>query len=206
MNNHPRSNRLHYFINEEFQGRYIFSYFLLVLIGSFIFIGVFSIFSSNTLSIVYDNYHLQLGVTPQILFKKILSIQWLLLVFGGGFVVIVTLLLTHRISGPFQKIEKNLDKMLEGDISKNVSLRRTDMGKKLVEKLNRFNHTLGDNLLLIAGDSSSVERSVLQLKKNMESPRFNIDEIESVLDEILEKQKNIKLAISDYSLPPTGQK
>ena len=69
MNNQASYKRRNYFINKEFQGRYIFNYFLLVTIGSLLFIGVFSFFSSNTLSIVYDNYHLQLGVTPGILFK-----------------------------------------------------------------------------------------------------------------------------------------
>ena len=71
----PHYTRRNYFINKEFQGRYIFNYFILVTIGSLLFIGVFSFFSSNTLSIVYDNYHLQLGVTPGILFKKILKFR-----------------------------------------------------------------------------------------------------------------------------------
>jgi methyl-accepting chemotaxis protein len=199
MSNHPRSKRLHYFINEEFQGRYIFSYFLLVLIGSFIFIGVFSLFSSNTLSIVYENYHLQLGVTPQILFKKILSIQWLLLVFGGGFVVIITLLLTHRISGPFLKFEKNFDKMVGGDISEKIILRHTDEGKKLAQKINHFNHMLGAKLTLVENISSSIENSTLNLQKKLETPFVDINEFEFVLDEILENQRAIKRIINSYN-------
>ena len=65
--------RRNYFINKEFQGRYIFNYFIIAAIGSLLFMAVFSFFSSNTLSISYDDYQLQLGVTPFILFKKILS-------------------------------------------------------------------------------------------------------------------------------------
>ncbi len=119
----PNYKRRNFFINKEFQGRYIFNYFVQATIGSLLFLGVFSFFSSNTLSIVYDNYHLQLGVTPGILFKKMLSAQWLFIVFGGGLVVIVTLLLTHRVAGPFYRFEKTMDEMIEGDISNTTRLR-----------------------------------------------------------------------------------
>jgi len=69
MNNTGRYKRRKYFINKEFQGRYIFNYFILLALGSVLFVGIFSFFSSNTLSIVYDNYHLQLGTTRQGLFS-----------------------------------------------------------------------------------------------------------------------------------------
>ena len=141
MNSHPQYKRRNYFINKEFQGRYIFNYFLLATIGSILFVAVFSFFSSNTLSIVYDNYHLQLGVTPGILFKKILSTQWLLLVIGGTAVIIITLFLTHRVAGPFYRFEKTLDEMIDGDISGKIVLRQKDEGKELAQKLNAFNFT-----------------------------------------------------------------
>lgn len=64
MKNNPGHKRRNYFINKEFQGRYIFNYFILATIGSILFIGVFSLFSFNTFSIVYDNYHLIDGFTP----------------------------------------------------------------------------------------------------------------------------------------------
>jgi len=50
MNSKPQFKRRNYFINKEFQGRIIFNYFILVAIGTLLFAGVFSFFSSNTLS------------------------------------------------------------------------------------------------------------------------------------------------------------
>ncbi len=196
MNQYKRRN---YFINKEFQGRYIFNYFLLAMIGSILFIGVFSFFSSNTLSIVYDNYHLQLGVTPGILLKKILSTQWLVIVLGGGAVIVVTLILTHRIAGPFFRFEKTLDDMVEGDISKKIVLRDKDEGKELAQKINAFNYVLADKLSIIENFNASVAVSSLQLKKTLKMSNMDENDFMPLLNQVLESQKNIQTLINDYT-------
>jgi len=204
MNSQPQYKRRNYFINKEFQGRYIFDYFLLVTIGSLLFIGVFSFFSSNTLSIVYENYHLQLGVTPGILFKKILSTQWLFIVFGGGVVIIITLFLTHRVAGPFYRFEKTFDEMIKGNISNKIILRQKDEGKKLAQKINAFNFMLGDKLSIIENFNANIAVSSRQLKKALEDSgpdieKSDIEKFTPLLDEILESQKNIQTMINDYT-------
>jgi methyl-accepting chemotaxis protein len=198
MNSHPSYKRRNYFINKEFQGRYIFNYFLLVTLGSLLFIGVFSFFSSNTLSIAYSNYHLQLGVTPGILFKKILSTQWLLIVFGGGIVVLVTLVLTHRVAGPFYRFEKTLDEMIEGDISNKIVLRQKDEGKDLAQKINAFNFILGDKLSLMENFNSTSAVLTMQLKKALEESGTDAEDCLPILNEIMDSQKNIQTMINDY--------
>ncbi|MBU1342554.1 MAG: methyl-accepting chemotaxis protein [Proteobacteria bacterium] len=199
MSHYPQYKRRNYFINKEFQGRYIFNYFLLVTIGSLLFIGIFSFFSSNTLSIAYDNYQLQLGVTPGILFKKILSTQWLFIVLGGGAVIIMTLLLTHRVAGPFYRFEKTLDAMVEGDISHKIVLRQKDEGKDLAQKVNAFNFILGDKLSLIESFNSSIAVTSLQLKKALEDSGQDVEAFIPFLNEILDSQKNIQTMINDYT-------
>ncbi len=198
MNKHPQHKRRNYFINKEFQGRYIFNYFILATIGSVLFIGVFSLFSFNTLSIVYDNYHLQLGVTPGILFRKILSAQWLFVVLGGAIVVVITLILTHRVAGPFYRFEKTLDEMVEGDISNKIVLRQKDEGKDLAQKINAFNYILGDKLSLIENFSANIAVSSLQLKQQLEDSTIDAQKYMPLLNEVLDSQRNIQTMINDY--------
>lgn len=197
--NQQQYKRRNYFIKKEFQGRYIFNYFVLAGIGSLIFIAIFSFFSSNTLSIVYDNYHLQLGVTPGILFKKILSTQWLFLVIGGGLVIIFTLFLTHRVAGPFYRFEKTLDSMIEGDISGKVALRPKDEGKDLAQKINAFNYVLNDKLTIMEKFNSNIALSALQLKKVLQDSDVDINQYGPMLNEIMGCQKNIQTLINDYT-------
>ena len=201
MSKRPQYKRRNYFINKEFQGRYIFNYFILVTIGSLLFIGAFSFFSSNTLSIVYDNYHLQLGVTPGILFKKILSTQWLFIVFGGGAVIIITLFLTHRVAGPFFRFEKAFDEMIEGDISNKIILRKKDEGKELAQKINIFNDMLSDKLVIIENFNANIAVAALQLNKKLEDSGIDDNKFIPSLNEIEDSHKNIQTMINDYTFP-----
>ena len=148
--------RRNYFINKELQGKYIFKYFLLVALGSILFSGIFSFFSSNTLSIVYDNYHLKIGTTPGILLTKILSTQWFFIVIGGAGTIIFTLFLTHRIAGPFYRFEKTLDAMNKKDMSRIIILRKKDEGKELAEKINNFNRMLSSDLTQILKNAEKI--------------------------------------------------
>lgn len=191
--------RRNYFINKEFQGRYIFTYFILATIGSLVFIGIFSFFSSNTLSIVYENYHLQLGVTPGILFKKILSAQWLFIIVGGSLVVLVTLMLTHRVAGPFYRFEKSLDEMMEGDLSNKIHLRQKDEGKELAQKINAFNYILSDKLTVMENFNSNTAVTALQLKKILDDAGLDSELYAQQISEILNNQKNIQTLINDYT-------
>jgi methyl-accepting chemotaxis protein len=199
MKDHAQYKRRNYFINKEFQGRYIFNYFLLAAIGSALFVAVFSFFSSNTLSIVYENYHLQLGLTPGILLRKILGTQWFVIVLGGGCVIVVTLFLTHRIAGPFYRFEKTLDEMIDGDLSNKVVLRKKDEGKELAQKINAFNYILSDKLSIMENFNAAVGISSRQLKKLLEESDVDEDQFAPYLQQIMDSQKNIQAMINDYT-------
>jgi methyl-accepting chemotaxis protein len=148
--------RRNYFIDREFQGRSIFNAFILVTLGSILFALIFSFFSFNTLSIVYDNYHLKLGTTPAILLNKILSSQWLFMVLGGFAIILLTLFLTHRVAGPFFRFEKTLDAMMAKDVSIHISLRPKDEGKELAHKINNFNQMISSNLNQIRKNAAQI--------------------------------------------------
>jgi len=206
MRNTGSYKRRQYFINKEFQGRTIFNYFLLLALGSFLFVGIFSFFSANTLSIVYDNYHLQLGTTPGILFKKMLSTQWLFIVIGGIVIIFITLHLTHRVAGPFFRFEKALDEMTDHDISKPIVLRQKDEGKELARKINKFNSELSRQLTCIddqnykiAVSAGQIETLLAQKDKTSQSDQ-DTGEMLRLLDIIKEGQKNIEAEVKKYTL------
>lgn len=155
--------RRNYFVKKNYQGRYVFIFFLLVVFGSVVFSIIFSLFSAGTLSISYDNYNLQVGATPLILMKKILAADWLFIVSGGLFVVILSIFLTHRVAGPMHRLEKNLDQMRKGILPGAIVLRKKDDGKELADKINQFNMMLKDRLLAMRGLNKEMEANLAAL-------------------------------------------
>ena len=185
--------RRNYFIKKDFQGKYIFNAFLLVVLGSILFGLMLSFFSSNTLSIVYDNYHLQLGTTPGILLDRILNTQWLFVVLGGLTVVVLSLFLTHRIAGPFFRFEKTLDSMTDKDLTRAIHLRTKDEGKELAGKINDFNRQLSFDLSRIKYNARDISRCCSNIKagekngtEDPEGPGSNLEQLEALNSKILE--------------------
>ena len=195
-----RYKRRNFFINKEFQGRLIFNYFLLVVIGSVFFVGIITFFSSNTLSIVYDNYHLELGITPDILLKKFFSAQWFFIIIGGGAVIIITLFLSHRVAGPFYRFEITLDEMLNGDLSQKIWLREKDEGKKLASKINLFNNKLSEKIAIIKNYKNNINEHTDAIEKVLDSTSDIDKAVMENLNRIKEETDTIDSLVSFVDL------
>lgn len=191
--------RRNYFINKELQGKYIFQYFLLVAFGSLLFAVVFCFFSSNTLSIVYKDYHLQLGTTPGILFSRIINTQWVFILVGGSIMVLITLLLTHRIAGPFYRFERTLDLMNQKDLSQSITLRNKDEGKELAQKINSFNLQLSHELNQVMENSEQI-KLVLNSIELPDDSSGNLSQLQTRLDQIDMYNQKTMMALNKFNL------
>jgi methyl-accepting chemotaxis protein len=138
--------RRNYFIKKELQGKYIFSFFILVITGSILFTLIFSLLSFDTLTIVYKNYNLQIGKTPLILLKEILGAHWIFIFTAGLAVVIISMFLTHRFAGPMYRFEKSLEEMIRGNFNFEIRLRKKDESKELARMMNQLMSMLSSKL------------------------------------------------------------
>lgn len=194
-----RNKRRNFFIDKEFQGKYIFNAFLAVTVASVLFVLAFSFFSSNTLSIVYENYHLKLGTSPSLLLNKLLSTQWLFIVLTGIAVAVLVLFYSHRVAGPLFRFEKTMDEMTEKDLSGFIHLRRKDEGKMLGEKLNKFNEMLSRSLHEMHRNSEDIKRCCDVLRSD-DDGRMDHDVLKKNMEEIDRYNQDILELLSEFKL------
>jgi methyl-accepting chemotaxis protein len=152
--------RRNYFIKKDLQGKYIFSFFLFVITGSIVFTLIFSLLSADTLTVVYENNTLQIGKTPLILLKEILSAHWIFIVACGFFVVILAMFLTHRLAGPIYRFERSVDELIKGNFAFQIHLRTKDEGKELAEKINEL-------ITVIASDVREMKHITLEMDRKL---------------------------------------
>jgi methyl-accepting chemotaxis protein len=138
--------RKNYFIKRELQGKYIFRFFIFVIVGSLFFTMILGLLSFDTMTIVYNNSSLQVGKTPIVLLKEILRAHWIFIVTVGVFVVFSSMFLTHRFAGPLYRFEKSVEEMTRGNFAFEIKLRSKDEAKELAEMINTFNMTLSSRL------------------------------------------------------------
>ncbi|WP_027358844.1 hypothetical protein [Desulforegula conservatrix] len=176
-----------YFMPKSFQGKYIFYFFIISIFCVALFTVIFSLISSGSTSIIYENYNVRVGATPTILIKQILLSNWFFIVLGGAFTGIVTMILMHRIAGPFYRFNLILKKMIAGDFTERLVLRKYDEGKIIADKFNEVNEMLSKSLYDIRCLSNDIEISIKNIEK-----KYNEDEdIKTLVDRIGKIKKTV---------------
>jgi len=172
----PTYKRRHYFIDGKLQGQHVFNSYVLALIVIVLFVGLFSFFTSDALTIVYTKSDLQLERTPLILLKKILLIAWILLIPGGIWITLRTILVSHRMAGPLFKLEKTMDEMCQGKIGEKIYLRQKDHCKDLAEKINALNTIYAEKI----SDISLLAQQIEESAHGTENPEVTLQKIEAL--------------------------
>ncbi len=186
-----RWRRRNYFIKKDLQGRYIFSFFLFVTIGSILFALILGILSSGSFTMVYENHNLRIGKTPVILLKDFVEAHWIFLITGGIGVLIISLFLTHRFAGPVFRFEKTLQNLIEGKLDFSVRLRKYDDAKEIAELFNRLIERLSDDIRKLREVSEEMEAMARRLedetpseltRKEVEKIKRGIEKINVILE------------------------
>ncbi|MCP4723043.1 MAG: methyl-accepting chemotaxis protein, partial [Desulfobacteraceae bacterium] len=56
------------------------------------------------------------------------------------------LLVSHKIAGPMFRFEKDIDRIVQGDLKSRISIRKKDQFQELAISLNRMVESLNNNL------------------------------------------------------------
>ncbi len=150
---HKRRN---YFINKELQGRMILAVFLLSIIGVGFFTVIFSLVSTDHMTISYTDQTFRVGATPEVLIKELLTANWLFILLGGGIISVVMLFVSHIFAGPLYRFESVFKIMNQRDLSQHIRLRKRDVGKSLAVEINHFNRLYSADLQALQHLSESL--------------------------------------------------
>ncbi len=195
----PGYKRRNYFIKKNFQGKLILGYFLFMVLGCLIFAGILALLSANSMTMVYQNNDLQIGHTPFMLIKQLLTAHWISIVVGGTLVVIGAMFITHRLAGPMFRLERAVDNMNSGQLDDVIFLREKDEGKELAAKLNQFNRGLSKDMAQIKKFSQNIGDLGLQYS-SMDPEHASPEDCASILNSITRQNQAVKDIVMTYQL------
>lgn len=198
MTNSPYKRR-NYFIKKNFQGKLILGYFLLMVGSCFLFSIILAALSADTLTVVYQNNDLQLGQTPLMLLRQVLTAHWIFIILGGAVILVGAMLITHRVAGPLFRLERAVDNMVTGRLDDVIHLREKDEGKEIAAKLNQFNQNLSEKIRQIDNCSKNIE--VLLSQHSMEDSSAAIgNDIQSVHAQIIAQNQTLQSITKTFQL------
>lgn len=171
---HPGRRRQIY-IDKTFQFRFIIKFCLILLAGVIVSSGLLFYFSQGTLTSSFTNSRLVIQPTGSAILP---AIVWTNLIVLGLILVatiVVTLYISHKIAGPIFRLEKEITRIGEGDLTTHVALRSQDQMKAFAERVNTMtaglNRKLGNIQRQAAelADRASSTPDARDLKQRAES-------------------------------------
>ena len=160
MKPQSQDRRKHYFINKKFQLAFILKFCAIVIIGSFISIGLIYAISKGTVTTSFENSRLVIKSTSDFILPGVLMISAVIVLCASIATVFVTLYTSHKIAGPLYRLEKDIEEVTAGNLNKTFHLREQDEIQAL---------------------SLSLEKMSTSLREKIQSAKKTLDELEKDL-------------------------
>jgi len=172
--------RKRYFINKEFQLRFIVRFCLLILIGVIISTGLLFLLTHGTLTSSFRDSRLVIestasAIAPAVIYTNLITLGLISLA-----ALVVTLIVSHKIAGPVYRFEKEMKEIGEGDLTKKVKLREKDQIKGMVESINTMITSLHGKVLAIHSDLGDL----IELASKENAPKGVIKELNGLQKKI----------------------
>ena len=155
-----KNRRRNYFIDKKFQSIFILKFCMLVIIGTVISGAIIYALSMSTVTTTFENSRLMIKSTADYMLPAVLLSGAIVVILTGLATIMVTLFTSHRISGPLYRVEKDLEEIASGNLTKKFNLRQTDELKKLAENLNNTVEALRTEFEQLKREISELDSSV----------------------------------------------
>jgi methyl-accepting chemotaxis protein len=158
-NKRPTIARRQYFVQKDFQFKFILKFCLVLLIGIIISTGLLFLFSKNTLTSSFDQSKLVIkntafAILPSVLLSNLITLALITLA-----TIVVTLLISHKIAGPLFRFQKELTQIGEGNLTQVISLRKKDQITSIADNLNQMRTNLHEKILTIKEEVENIIES-----------------------------------------------
>jgi methyl-accepting chemotaxis protein len=135
-----------YYIKKEFQLTFIIKFCLLVILGAIVSGVVIYLVSQGSATTVFENSRIRIKSTADFILPAVLLSTAVVTVLVGLASVIVTLYASHKIAGPIYRIEKDLEKVMLGDLRVKFNLRKKDQLQALATMIEALVANLGNDI------------------------------------------------------------
>ena len=185
MENSFQNRRRNYYVDKEFQKKFIIKFCLLVILGTVISGVLIYLMSQGTVTTVFENSRLKIKSTADFILPAVLGSSLIVIILVGLAAIFVTLYASHKISGPLYRIAKDLERVIAGDFKVKFSLRQHDQLQALAE---------------------NIDKTVCMVREDIDGLKKGLLEIESALEELEKTGNSSKLGEMKNKLQDINKK
>jgi signal transduction histidine kinase len=184
--------RRNYFIDKAFQTNFIVKFSLVVILASMSIGGmVYSLFQDST-TVVIQNTKVLVKPTSDFILPGMVDILLFVTVVSALVVSVLSIITSHRISGPLFRLKKEIELVQQGIMGRSFNLRAKDQMQDLAKSLSEMSNVLKQK-------HTDMGQRYNKLKKFMEQNSDKLNdmqkqELNKILTEMEEVLNYFKLA------------
>jgi len=192
------NQRRKYFIKRAFQLRYasvilFFIFITMVISSSAIYLAIFP-FLSEKLANVYPQARL-VGILRNANMKAILSTAVILPIAAW-----IGIILSHRIAGPWYRMEVILREIAEGSLISDVQLRKGDELQSLADAVNKVTSNLRAMSHENIGYLRSLDETLVDFEEVISHEPVDVMKAKLLISKIQEASKELKNSLHRHKL------
>lgn len=178
--------RRDYFIDKKFQSKFIFRFSSLVLIGGLLTIALLYLLGTQSKTVVIQNSRVIANTTADFILPLLLKTVIFVTIIVGIIAGILTLLMSHKLSGPFYRFKKVIETLENGDFSLEFNIRSADQFQGLADGMNSMIRNTKKEISALKSGVASLKQKLNSLSENdiPENKRSSFAELKKISDEL----------------------
>ncbi len=132
----PQFKRRNYYIEKEFQTKFILKFCLLMAFGSVLTIGLVYWLAQHSTTVAIQHGRIGVHSTSEYLLPLMAQTVFIQLIITSLAAIGMMVFVSHKIAGPLFRLKAMLTKLGDGDFSATMSLRQGDQLQKVAQAYN----------------------------------------------------------------------
>jgi methyl-accepting chemotaxis protein len=188
--------RRKYLINAGMQIRYSILFVIIAVLGNICAVAVFNILASKKLDSVIWSTHISVASTDQLIGPLFIYVNAATFAFITILLILSGIWMIRNSSGPLFRMSKDINKIAEGDLSTNISLREKDEFQDVAIDLNQMTEKLREDFSLTKENCLNISKSLGTLKTLLAAGKIS----EGNYDNVLENINDLKSGLNRFQL------
>ena len=180
--------RRHFFIDRQFQLKYILLVIFMLLLYTIVFVGI--LFIPQLMPLIFNSPLDEKVKAAEILLlyhKNIWPAVFIVIPLFGFFSIFIT----HQIAGPVYRLKMRLKQLTEWDLDSTVILRKGDDLQELADCVNLVTKELQEFSSALRENYNSLSQNINDIQKQIEAGKMNEDNGRELITRLDASRKSI---------------
>ena len=192
MSSVKRYRRKIYFINKDFQSRFILRFVAVATVWSAASVLLFFYLANKKLEEIRYSSYIDMTTTSELLMPVTIGALAVSLLMFAGILGYAIHTLLHKLSGPLGQIRRDILRIAAGDLTSDIILREKDEFQDLAADLEGMRTELRERIVRIKEQQSMLSAAAADLNKSVQEGNASLQHVASLEAAVVRMKEGVR--------------